>query len=283
MSDGNRLLVERDIKGGLHFSGSIRNAADLRQRLAQLAAAGYAPLVRRDSALVLELFEGVFDHQSFTGRSGTFFGYEGLGCIYWHMVSKLLLAAQETCLRAVESGATPKVLKRLADCYYDIRAGLGDCKPPDVYGAFPMDPYSHTPGHAGARQPGLTGQVKEDVLCRFGELGIVVREGRIHFRPHLLRREEFLTAPAVFTYYDVSGTRRRLSLKPGEMAFTCCQVPIVYRLAKEASVTVVRANGGRISGQEPRLDSATSRSIAERNGQITRIEVCLRLGSVAAI
>ena len=40
VSDGNRLLVERDIKGGLHFSGSIRNAADLRQRLAQLAAAG---------------------------------------------------------------------------------------------------------------------------------------------------------------------------------------------------------------------------------------------------
>ena len=35
------------------------------------------------------------DHTRFTGRSGTFYGYEGLGCIYWHMVSKLLLATQE--------------------------------------------------------------------------------------------------------------------------------------------------------------------------------------------
>ena len=42
---------------------------------------------------MLDLFERLFDHESFTGRSGTFFGYEGLGCIYWHMVSKLRLAA----------------------------------------------------------------------------------------------------------------------------------------------------------------------------------------------
>jgi len=89
MADGNRVLLERDVNEGLHFSGSIRNAGDLRQRLSQLAATGYAPLVRRDMALILEMFESLFDHQSFTGRSGTFFGYEGLGSIYWHMVSKL--------------------------------------------------------------------------------------------------------------------------------------------------------------------------------------------------
>ena len=34
--------------------------------------------------------------QSFTGRSGAFYKYEGLGSIYWHMVSKLLVAVQET-------------------------------------------------------------------------------------------------------------------------------------------------------------------------------------------
>ena len=31
----------------------------------------------------------------YTGRSGAMYGYEGLGCIYWHMVAKLLLAVQE--------------------------------------------------------------------------------------------------------------------------------------------------------------------------------------------
>ena len=207
LADGNRQLIERDVAGRVHFNASVTNARDIRRILDELAGSGYASLVKRDGPAVLDLFERLFDHESFTGRSGTFFGYEGLGCIYWHMVSKLLLAAQETYFRAVEAGAPKGVLKGLADCYYDIRAGIGDYKTPEVYGAFPMDPYSHTPAQGGARQPGLTGQVKEDFLCRMGELGVLVKNGEIHFRPGLLRPEEFLTAPGEFKYYDVVGCR----------------------------------------------------------------------------
>ena len=189
VADGNRLLVERDVVGRYHFNGSITNARDVAQILEKLAGAGYARLVKSEAPLVLDLFERLFDHQSFTGRSGTFFGYEGLGCIYWHMVSKLLLAAQETFFRAVDSGAARPSLQKLAGCYYDIRSGIGDYKSPREYGAFPMDPYSHTPAHTGARQPGLTGQVKEDILCRMGELGIFVQDGQIHFCPALLKKD----------------------------------------------------------------------------------------------
>ena len=171
VADDNRLLVEKDVIGRYHFSGSITNGRDVAQILKKLAGAGYARLVKSESRLVLDLFERLFDHQSFTGRSGTFFGYEGLGCIYWHMVSKLLLAAQETFFRAVDSGAPQPILQKLAECYYDIRSGIGDYKSPVEYGAFPMDPYSHTPAHTGARQPGLTGQVKEDVFCRTRRTG----------------------------------------------------------------------------------------------------------------
>ena len=106
LADGNRQLVERDLAGRVHFNGTITNARDIRRILDQLAASGYAALVKRDGPATLALFERLFDHESFTGRSGTFFGYEGLGSIYWHMVSKLLLAAQETYLRAVEAGAS---------------------------------------------------------------------------------------------------------------------------------------------------------------------------------
>ena len=59
----------------------------------------YAELVAAERTFILDLFETVFDHGSFTGRSGTFFAFEGLGSIYWHMVSKLLLAAQESYTR----------------------------------------------------------------------------------------------------------------------------------------------------------------------------------------
>lgn len=277
LADGNRQLIERDVAGGVHFNATVTNARDLSRILDGLAAARYARLVKRDAPLVLEIFERLFDHESFTGRSGTFFGYEGLGSIYWHMVSKLLLAVQETYFRAVESEAPAKVLKGLADAYYDVRAGIGDYKTPDNYGAFPMDPYSHTPGQGGARQPGLTGQVKEDFLCRFGELGVTVKGGEIHFRPELLRREEFITGRTEFVYYAVARGRQHLRLQAGELAFTYCQVPIVFRLARMNSLTVVQASGAKRSSKSLHLDVRTSQEIFARTGKIARIVVGLAL------
>jgi len=246
--------------------------------LEQLAQAGHARLVQRESAQILELFERLFDHESFTGRSGTFFAYEGLGSIYWHMVSKLLLAVQETFHRAAGDGAPRAVLRQLAACYQDVRCGIGDHKTPAEYGAFPMDPYSHTPAHAGARQPGLTGQVKEDFLCRLGELGVSVHEGRIRFRPRLLQASEFLPDGGEFRYYDVAGHERRLRLGPRSLAFTYCQVPVVYRQAREHRLMVSFADGSASRSERPDLDAATSRSVFARDGRVSRVTISLAAG-----
>ncbi len=62
-----------------------------------------------------ELYETVFKHREFTGRSGTMFGFEGLGCIYWHMVSKLLLAVQENFFAALEGDAGRSVCRHLGE------------------------------------------------------------------------------------------------------------------------------------------------------------------------
>jgi hypothetical protein len=194
------------------------------------------------------------------------------------MVSKLLLAVQETFLRAAADGTSKRTLRQLAHCYYDIRRGIGDSKTPAEYGAFPADPYSHTPGHAGARQPGLTGQVKEDFLCRMGELGVIVSDGRILFRPLLLQKTEFLTESAGFHYYDVARTSRRLRLSPGSLAFTYCQVPVVYRWAREDRLVVSLADGSEVRLAELCLDAATSRSVFSRDAKVGRITVHLREG-----
>jgi hypothetical protein len=272
----NRLLIQRDVAGSCHFHPRITNAGDVKRILHQLAAAGYARLVKRESAPVLALFEKMFDHRSFTGRSGTFFGYEGLGCIYWHMVSKLLLAAQESFLRA----AGQPCAGRLAECYHAIRAGIGDFQSPADYGAFPTDPYSHTPAHTGARQPGLTGQVKEDILCRFGELGVSVRAGQIHFDPKLLRAEEWLASPAVFKYLDVAGVVRQFRINLRALAFTYCQVPIVYQIAGKTFLKI-EFSDGRIQRQKaPVLVENISRAIFRRTGEIARIIVGLNLASL---
>ncbi len=169
----DRRLLICDDAGVYHFNGGFHNAGDVTRVLNELAQEpAYAALAAAERAFVLDLFEATFNHRAFTGRSGTFFAYEGLGSIYWHMVAKLLLAAQECYQHAVETGTDTSVAAGLAAAYYDIRQGLGFNKSPAEYGAFPIDPYSHTPMGSGARQPGMTGQVKEEILTRLGELGV---------------------------------------------------------------------------------------------------------------
>jgi len=103
----------------------------------------WSDLVTRDRQQVLNVFEEVFSHKTYTGRSGTMYGYEGLGSIYWHMVSKLLLAIQENVFAAIEQQAPKSLIGALADSYYLVRGGLSSDKTPGEYGAFPTDPYSH--------------------------------------------------------------------------------------------------------------------------------------------
>ena len=163
-------------------------------------------------------------------------------------------------------------MKRLAECYYDIRAGIGDYKTPEVYGAFPMDPYSHTPAQGGARQPGLTGQVKEDILCRFGELGVSVREGCIHFEPRLLRQEEFLSSPATFAYFDVAGScketpaqnrRTRVHLLSG-----ADRVSARAKTVPDDCISPTAESNGRMPS---RWIEENSRAIFERTGIIQSV------------
>jgi hypothetical protein len=81
-------------------------------------------------------------------------------------------------------------LSTLVAHYRRVRDGLGYRKTAAEYGAFPADPYSHTPGEGGAQQPGMTGQVKEEILTRWGELGLRFEAGQIRFDPVLLDIDE---------------------------------------------------------------------------------------------
>jgi len=276
VAQNDRSLLARDALGHFRFAGRLRTAADVREVLAQLGKEGrFAALATAHGEAVVGCFVRVFDLKSFTGRSGTMYGYEGLGCIYWHMVSKLLLAVQEVHGEALRRGEAPALVRRLAAAYYRVRGGLGFNKTAREFGAFPTDPYSHTPGHSGAQQPGMTGQVKEEVLARLGELGVDVREGRVAFRPALLRRRELLSAPAEWEWFDVDGVPRRRLLATGELGFTLCQTPIVYRLAPARSVLVRWKSGEERGVEGGRLDAAASGEILGRSGAVAEVVVSI--------
>ena len=275
LKDGNTRIVEKDILGKYHFNGTFNNAESLKEALAQLPETKYGSLVKKDTQLLLETFEEIFNHKAFTGRSGTFYGYEGLGSIYWHMVSKLLLAVQETCLKAISDNENEITIGKLLEHYYEINEGIGVHKSPDLYGAFPTDAYSHTPEGKGAQQPGMTGQVKEDILSRFGELGVFVKKGRLQFNPELLRKEEFLKSPNSFTYTTINKEIKQIELEKDSLCFTYCQVPIIYKLTGEDGLKVELNSGDCLEYEYPILDSLISKKVFERTGEVDRITVSL--------
>ena len=271
---GDGRLVVRDADGCYRFSADFTSARDLAARLDGLAASLGAEVeaARRD---VLELYEQVFRHREYTGRSGSMFGFEGLGCIYWHMVSKLLLAVQENFFAALDQGADAATCRRLGQLYYRVREGLGFNKSPAEYGAFPTDPYSHTPGHSGAQQPGMTGQVKEEVLSRIGELGLRVSGGEVRFDPRLLRPCEFARQPQRFRCLDVDGGWQELEVPADGLAFTWCQVPVVYRLLDDEPprVTIARRDGSVETVAGLSLPSGAGAEVFARSGRIRSVSV----------
>jgi len=277
LAAGDTSIAARDVTGTVRFHPDFHAAPDLASALDRLARAErWTALVSEHRAATLDAYEAVFHHHAFTGRSGTMHKYEGIGCIYWHMVAKLLVAAQEMLLRARSEGAPAPVISSWIDAYERIRDGLGYHKSPAEYGAFPTDPYSHTPRHLGAQQPGMTGQVKEEILTRLWELGIRVEAGSLRFDPILMRRSELLARPTTWAIHHRDGQARTIDLPACSLGLTLCQVPVVLRAHDGPwEIRVTHADGRQTSTAGDHLDAATTRAVLERNGAIDRIDVAV--------
>ena len=275
VKDGNNQIVVKDIDDKYHFNGLFHNASCLISELENLPPE-YIKLAKEETDIILEIFECVFDHKSFTGRSGTFYGYEGLGSIYWHMVSKLLLASVEVTQRSIDNNSNPKTIGRLFDHYFEINEGIGVNKSPELYGAFPTDPYSHTPRGRGVQQPGMTGQVKEDVISRFHELGFYVNDGKITFEPTVLRKSEFIDEEKSFKFVNLDNEITYMDLNANSLAFTVCQVPIIYNLSDKEDIKIIANDGGEEIIDGHQLNFEHSQNIFNRTNFIKAVHVRVR-------
>ena len=149
-------------------------------------------VVRRGGARpdrVLDLFEEVFQHKSYTGRSG---------CHVRVRRPRLHLLAHGRQAAAGRSGnrSAGRARRpargrpgRSGRMYFRIRAGLGYEKTVAEYGAFPTDPYSHTPPGgrsqaAGHDRPGERGNPHPVRRTRRARATMAL----VGFRPVLLRR-----------------------------------------------------------------------------------------------
>jgi hypothetical protein len=261
-------VVIQDRNQNLHFHPALTNEDDLNHVLDQIATdPTLINSVKRDRKTILDAWETLFNHHSFTGRSSRFFAFEGLGSIYWHMISKLLLAVQECSLEE----NNPTIKKHLMECYEDIRLGLGFTKTADVYGAFPTDAYSHSPRHIGAQQPGMTGQVKEEILTRRVELGITIKNGLIQFIPEMIQSRDFSSEETSIAFYMLDGSWKTYPLSAGSFAYTICQTPIIYEHSDEFQLSILRSDGTEETRTTDSLSKEESQSIFQRTGEIEQI------------
>ncbi|MFO7547999.1 MAG: hypothetical protein R6X29_03850 [Acidimicrobiia bacterium] len=270
---GDRSVIVTDVDGRHRFNPDFSNRGGLETALDRLAGESrWSGLVATHRKRTLATYEQVFRHHAYTGRSGSMYGYEGIGSIYWHMVAKLLVAVQDSVVAALTDHAPPATLHRLVDAYWRVRSGLGFNKTAEEFGAIPLDPYSHSPAHAGAQQPGMTGLVKEELLTRMLEVGVRIEDGQIVFDPVLLRRGELLPRPETWTVYGVGIGPLEVELDEGSLGMTLCQVPVIVALTTgDAGVEIVTADGSTTRQPGLRVDRPTSAEVFARSGEVARI------------
>ena len=77
----------------------------------------------------------------------------------------------------------------------------------------------------------------------------------------------------LFEPYALDGRRLRIELPPGSLAFTYCQVPVIYRLGPRRRLVVTEHGGRTVELEGDTLDADRSAALFDRSGQLERIEV----------
>jgi hypothetical protein len=103
-----------------------------------------------------------------------------------------------------------------------------------------------------------------------------VTEGRLEFRPILLRKSEFLREPGTFEGFDVRGKAFRVELQPESLAFGYCGVPVVYHLDEVPRIELRMADGTHVAQSGVALTTAQAAEVFARSGLIGRIDVWTR-------
>jgi len=152
-------------------------------------------------------------------------------------------------------------MSRLMHHYAAIQKGIGAHKSPADYGSFPFDPYSHTPMMAGVQQPGMTGQVKEDIISRFFELGVVIKEGQLKIQPVILKYSEFIQ-PSVTGHVQFPM-----------LSFAYCSIPVIYLIDGKSGIDISEMDNTTVSIDAYALSHAQSQRVFNRDKTILKLIV----------
>jgi hypothetical protein len=107
------------------------------------------------------------------------------------------------------------------------------------------------------------------------EVNIALNEGKLEFQPTLLHRNEFLIDGNEVNFITVDGTDKKIQLEKGSLAFSVCQVPVIYTIAASNQMEIQYNNGTSITLDSLALDANESQKIFGRKGEISLIKIHL--------
>ena len=104
-----------------------------------------------------------------------------------------------------------------------------------------------------------------------------MRAGCVNFDPKLLRPQEFAGQASVLRYLDLDNDWREVDVPENALAFTWCQVPIVYQLSEQGESGLIAELSGDeyYESADMALSEELSRELFERSGRIQRIRLTL--------
>ncbi len=242
-------IVNMSSDGKLHFSAELVSEDMLRDKCAAMGISSELEVK------LLAEYERIFAHKKFNGRSDVMYKFEGIGCVYWHQNAKFALALLETAQRERLINSQSKNeedFTKIYAAYNELLQGFIYRKSPKECAAIPIEPYSHTSFNKKSEQPGMTGQVKESVIMRRGELGVSVLDGKISFDSAFLRDGEF----------DENG----------EIHFSCYGVQCCYKKSDKRGISIVDSGIANIF-ESYTLSDEISNKVFLRTGGISAIEI----------
>jgi hypothetical protein len=121
----------------------------------------------------------------------------------------------------------------------------------------------------------MTGAVKEEILARQAEVGLVIENGCICFTGLLISPDELLKTSASFDYIDINRKSQRIEVPTGGLAYTVCQVPVVVQFGDTSSIEIHLTDGQTQTIRGNQLDPINSQHIFQRDGYIHHLKVHL--------
>lgn len=102
-----------------------------------------------------------------------------------------------------------------------------------------------------------------------------MKDGKLQFQPSFLKKEEFLSKDTEVTFIMVDGSKKVMNLDKGSLAFTTCQIPVIYKINTTNKIVLYYKNGETKTFETLELNQEESQRVSHRTNEITLVEVYL--------